>query len=212
MKELILIDNEPFYYESIELYHGRKRINKKVSRVNVEIFHQILSRSNVSYGLMFGTLLGAVREGDFIDHDEDVDIFVLKEYKVEFLRLLPCLKSAGLKLVRVDKDLISLMREDEYIDVYFFERKRNLSNLKRVHNSQYSIPAHFLEEISYLDFHGMKLPIPTNADQLLRTLYGKSWRIPVRGKHAEPNTLRSYIRRLYYKARKFFRENMFLRR
>jgi len=51
------------------------------ARENLIATHELLSQTEVRWGIIFGTLLGAVRESDLIEHDEDTDIFVLAEDK-----------------------------------------------------------------------------------------------------------------------------------
>ena len=49
----------------------------------VEILHRwksISSRYNISYFLVYGALIGAVRNADFIPWDHDMDIMVDKDY------------------------------------------------------------------------------------------------------------------------------------
>ena len=89
MDNYIEFDGIQFEYDPVKLYHGRKFINKKIAQENLGILNDVLSTTNITYGIIFGTLLGAIRDGDFIDHDEDVDFYVLEEFKLDFLRLLP---------------------------------------------------------------------------------------------------------------------------
>jgi len=38
-----------------------------------------------TFGLIYGTLLGAIRENNFIEDEEDINIFILNENKEVFL-------------------------------------------------------------------------------------------------------------------------------
>jgi len=93
MTEEILIDGKPFEYTPVHLYYGRKRLDPEVARENLFLLNEVLTGTNIAYGLIFGTLLGAIREGQFIAHDEDIDLYVLDEYKPDVIRLLPELKT-----------------------------------------------------------------------------------------------------------------------
>jgi len=123
MEKYILIDNKKFFYDELELYHGRKRINREIAFENLKIFNNHVKDTNIKYGLIFGTLLGAIRENNFIEHDEDTDIYILSENKSEFIKLLPILKEKGMQLARINDTMLSLIRNNEYIDVYFFKKK-----------------------------------------------------------------------------------------
>ena len=196
MDNYIEFDGIQFEYDPVKLYHGRKFINKKIAQENLGILNDVLSTTNITYGIIFGTLLGAIRDGDFIDHDEDVDFYVLEEFKLDFLRLLPELKMKGLKLVRVIEGEVSLMRENEYIDISFLKRKKNfwLQNVRTL-NDNFTYPAYFVERTQEMSFLNISVPIPIKSEVLLKKIYGNNWRTPISGDHARPNTVLSWIKK-----------------
>jgi len=193
----ILIDNEKFYYEEVELFHGRKIMDPKISLENLRIFNNIMEKSQVLYGLFFGSLLGAIREKNFIEHDEDIDIYLLNEEREKFLRLLVLFKNEGLNLVRSEGDMLSLMRNNEYIDIYFFKPKLKFGFIKlRVFSNEYEYAAENLENpIKYI-FLGINISIPNNPKTVIEKIYGKNWRTPLKSKHSEPNTIYNSISKM----------------
>ena len=195
MKKKIDIDGDIFEYSEVALFHSRKLIDRKISKENLEILNGILEKTNFIYGLIDGTLLGAIREGNFIEHDEDIDIYLLSEFKTELLRLLPLLRDKGLELIRFEDNFISLMRNNEYIDIYFFESQRNWYFKRlRVFDNNYEMDAISLENPINILFLGMNIPIPSNARKLLRKTYGKNWKVPIKGFHAEPNSFQHFLK------------------
>lgn len=60
----------------------------------------ILKNNNVDYWLDFGTLLGAVRDGDFIKHDYDMDLGILFENEEKQVILEKELQLNGLEKIR----------------------------------------------------------------------------------------------------------------
>ncbi len=74
-----------FYYTPIPLYYGRKTIDRDTCRDNLLDFKMLLDLKQIDFGIIFGTLLGAVREKNFIEYDEDVDVYILGERKQDFL-------------------------------------------------------------------------------------------------------------------------------
>ena len=41
-----------------------------------------------------------------------------------------------------------------------------------------------LDGLKYIDFEGLRLKVPVNSDQVLRSLYGDDYLIPIKGKKA----------------------------
>lgn len=174
-----------------------------IAKENLRIFHSIVEKSNFTYGLFNGTLLGAIRDNDFIKYDEDTDVYFLDEEKEEFFRMLDVFKQSGFDPVRWEDDgLLSLMRKDEYIDVYFFRKRRKFGFIKlRALNNEFEYPAKNLENPVRREFLGMNIPVPHKPEEIVRRIYGKDWRTPKIHKHSEPNTFYNAISRISGKIR-----------
>jgi len=56
--------------------HGFKKIDISIAKKNLLDFRRILNRNGIKFGLIYGTLLGAIREQNFIKHDEDTDVYI----------------------------------------------------------------------------------------------------------------------------------------
>ncbi len=173
MKE-IQTNSGIYEYEEIKFQNGGKIINKEISKSNLLDLKKELDKSRVRFGLMYGTLLGAIRENDFIEHDEDTDIFILQEDEESLLDTLFELRNIGFEVGRYTTKLISIIRNDEYIDIYIFEKK---GMYKRVCDG-YIIKSEFLENLEEYEFLGEIFNIPQKAEQLLIDLYGSDWKIP----------------------------------
>ncbi len=189
-QKFIIINKERFYYTEVLLEHGRKKINRTIARENLELFYPIMQDSGLSYGLFFGTLLGAVREANFIAHDEDTDLYVFDEDKEAVKALMPKFRAVGLEMVRYEDFMISLMRKDEYIDLYFFKKIKHLGQ-KPVRKNYYSweFDADLMENQEDFEFLGMNFPVPANPEHMLEVIYGANWRTPIENFNAPKNTL-----------------------
>jgi phosphorylcholine metabolism protein LicD len=163
-----------YEYEEIKFQNGVKVINKEISKSNLLDLKKELDKSRVRFGLMYGTLLGAIRENDFIAHDEDTDIFILQEDEESLLDTLFELRNIGFEVGRYTTKLISIIRNGEYIDIYIFEKK---GMYKRVCEG-YIIKSEFLENLEEYEFLGEIFNIPQKAEQLLIDLYGLDWKTP----------------------------------
>jgi lipopolysaccharide cholinephosphotransferase len=170
-----------FCYTPIPLYYGRKIIDRDTCRDNLLDFKMLLDLKQIDFGIIFGTLLGAVREKNFIEYDEDVDVYILGERKQDFLNILFDLHDIGFDVARYDGDMISVIRKDDYIDIYFF-RKNILS--KRVCNS-FSLSNKYFTAYDSLNFLNKSFKCPNNHIDFLEKSYGKDWRTPKRNTPAD---------------------------
>lgn len=168
--------NQLYHYNTIPLYPGVKRINKIVALENLILLKSLLDANNIKFQLAAGTLLGAIRNHDFIDHDEDIDLALLDTERIKFLSILPKLRENGFELCRYDRrDLYSIMRNGEYIDLYFF---RPYDEDKMICSGWVVKSKFLLNSIEYL-FLGEKYLIPKDFDDYLKIEYGDNWHIPI---------------------------------
>lgn len=189
-EKFILIGNKKYFFNEITLITGSKKMDFEIAKENLQIFCHIIEQTDIKYGLFWGTLLGAIRERNFILHDYDTDIFILHEEKEKFLKLLFQFQKEGLELIRVENDLISLMRKNEYIDIYIFKSKKKFGIVRlRVFGNQFEIAPEYLESPKRYMFLGLNVYIPNNPEKLLRKMYGRNWKIPIKNRQASPNTI-----------------------
>ena len=79
-----MIKGQPYHFEEIELtYENSNVIDSSIAKQNLLDFKTILDKNNVKFLLMHGTLLGAIREQNFIKHDIDIDTCTLEEEKAK---------------------------------------------------------------------------------------------------------------------------------
>ena len=166
------------------------------STKNLLAVKKVLDEKKVNFGLMFGTLLGAVRENNFISHDEDVDLFVLEEDKESLLDCLHDLMNLEFKVCRYDGVLLSILRDDEYIDFYFF-RKHLLIYRKCFSGVVYM--RKYLENTKEHLFLGENFRIPKDEYKFLKVLYGKNWRKSIKNDNAISHSRYYFIRELIKK-------------
>ncbi len=164
-----------FHYKRKFLYVGIKKIDKEISLVNLRDFLNILKEGGVQTGPAFGSLLGIVRDNDFINWDEDIDLYILKEQEDIFDSLLPILQKKGFELVRYERrGLYSFMRNGEYMDVYVIE---NVGGGLRHTGSTFFLDTDFKNIVS-INFKGIQVTIPKDYERHLELLYG-DWKTPV---------------------------------
>jgi len=181
MKKEIKTDHGIYAYQPVMLYYGRKLIDIKVSKQNLLDLKQLLDLNRIPFGIIYGTLLGAVREQNFLSHDDDVDTFILDENREKLLSLLFEFRKIGFEVARYEGDVLSIIRNDDYIDIYVF-RKNIFGN--RVCNRD-SLNSKYLEFFDSIDFLGVQFNTPKNYILFLEKAYGRDWRVPKKNRPAE---------------------------
>lgn len=165
-------------YKPVFLYEGRNVINKEIALKNLGELTILFREAGIQTGPVFGSLLGMIRENDFISWDEDVDMYILKEQEDDFLSLLWKLRDHGFELVRYDKrGLYSLMKDGEYVDYYVF---RSISSELRHNGGPGFILEKYFKDVVHFDFKGVDLTVPRESEELLAFTYGDNWRTPMR--------------------------------
>ena len=174
-------------------------LDSKRSNLLKENFEKIL---NVVYSsdlkdyniwLDFGTLLGYYRENDFISHDLDMDFGVQVSSFEEFEVIEKYLINNGFNRTKefyFNKNLVELSYSYKGLNVDFiiynkendrvfsdtiFFMTNALGNPTRYEVYHYEIPCSGLKEC---DFKGMKVKVPENTQEYLRTLYGEDFETP----------------------------------
>lgn len=142
-----------------------------------------LEALGLKWYLMFGTLLGAVREKGFIPHDSDTDIGVFEDFVQRYDEVASAFKALGFEALKRDevRGVYAFSRKGEYIDFYHSRLRRN-GWRRRVWDVESSyVPFACLSELGEVDFLGRSMPAPRQAERVLRILYGRRWRVPLRG-------------------------------
>lgn len=163
-------------YKTIPLYEGIKLIDKKKAEENLHILMPVLERYGIRTQLAAGSLLGAIRDHDFITHDEDIDLNILEEEKESFFSALHELKEFGFEIARYDRrGLLSIIRNGEYIDFYIFSPYRD--GLR--YCSGIIFPKKFVEDLVTMKFKDETFYVPRETEEYLIFEYGMNWKIPV---------------------------------
>ena len=138
----------------------------------------ILEKHNIDYFLTDGTLLGAVREGDFIPWDWDVEITVLTESIFHKVAVI-------LEEVKKDGFLFSSIIQSKSnfkLNVKKYDCKYSLNGL--VENDEYMFrdayryPKNFFLKKSNISFRGRNYPTVSDIEKYLVFQYGDWKNLP----------------------------------
>jgi hypothetical protein len=170
-------------------------MNTDVAKLILQDVHAVLNEIGLTHFLIDGTLLGAVREGDFIAHDTDIDLGVLfEEWEARTVfDLTHRLNQKRLVLNHQFGDFdhhfeLSFHRDGIKIDLFFYRRDGEYRIFHAFKNGArhmptdlitYEYPAALIENLKPLAFHGESYPAPTDPVAVLECKYGPNWRTPV---------------------------------
>lgn len=162
-------------YNQHLLYFGDKTINKEVMHENLQILSVYLDKIDINWGPCFGTLLGIVRNEDFIPWNPVFDLYILKEDEERFKDVLWMLKEVGFELVRHERrGLYYLCRRGEYFKVFVLFKVctdiRHTGGIDFIHEK-------YLQNTVKWDFKGIELNVPVDVDEYLTLQYG-DWVTP----------------------------------
>jgi SAM-dependent methyltransferase len=137
--------------------------------------------------LAYGTLLGAVRQGDFIGHDSDADLGYVSEHdhpvdvSIESFRIQRRLTRMGFEISRYSGLAFKvIVRESDGsprgLDVFGgFLRAGKLYLMGEV---GHPFRREWLEPRSEVTLAGRSFPAPHEPERLLEAMYGPDWRVP----------------------------------
>jgi len=172
--------------------------NPKQLLENMVLIRDILQEHNIRYFLHFGTLLGAIREHDFIPHDDDADVGVFDEDFDRIINLIPeFLKHGFTYELRFNGRLLQFWRGGEQVDFFFAVLVPTVLGKRWDLEGNVTVRRRYLERFEIIEFPrnaGEKFLIPCEAEKLMRFLYGKTWRIPIANMPSRHN-LKTRIRR-----------------
>lgn len=149
---------------------------------NLLTMQKILQEIGVDFFLCEGTLLGAIRENKFLDHDKDIDIGIFYENEEKTNKIIECIKKEfNILYTWASTDLgiteISL-KTNPKIDLFFYFEENNFKynvcyykkqNTKDYLAKKYVYKKFQLKEFLFLDnvFY-----IPGNPEEYLSAKYG----------------------------------------
>lgn len=183
-EETIVTKKGAFVFESVELTRGRGYLNPQQANQNLQELAVVLESAGIKFGIIYGTLLGAIREKGFIPWDEDIDVFMVDEDRELLHSALWDLRSVGLELIRKDGDLYSVMKGNDYIDIYVFRNEGS----KRWCNSDV-LPEKFFGFTDRVDLLGGSYFCPDKPLDFLEHVYGSDWQTPKQNYPARPWSL-----------------------
>ena len=171
-----------FQYEPEQLdVRTLPAMNKEDAKSLLSKMQFCTKEKGVDIFLAYGTLLGVVRDNNFINGDQDIDTYTKDEEA--FFRILPFLRSKGLVLIRYRRGVSFSFRDIEhpgcFIDVFVVKRLCNIWGLYCYSLGSHPTPKKYLKQEGEIIFNGNTYKCPQNPVNILKFWYGETWNIPI---------------------------------
>lgn len=165
-----------------------------------------LEKHNIDYFYTYGTMLGLVRDGGFIVHDNDIDIGVRANEQFSWENLEKAMTEIGFhkkhafmfngKITEQTyiKDNVSVdfflyeMKDDNTMITYFYFNGAGKENGQDLWYVGYYEQAPF-KGMQKITCHDVEFRIPECPEQYLEEIYGPDWRTPIPNWEGEYNMI-----------------------
>jgi lipopolysaccharide cholinephosphotransferase len=177
--QLKIVENVKWHtnMEMKQLFHNKINDKKIFEKLLIDTAI-ILESQNIKFWLDYGTLLGAYRDKDFIDFDDDIDITANLLDSEKIIQSLPLFIEKNIMPVRLsfwhgdnnEKErgngipfyqILSFSRNDHYIDIYFDLQFKSHDTIL-FKNHIFNIPPNVE---SYLEKYYGNWEVPTNLNK-----------------------------------------------
>lgn len=179
----------------------------------------ILDKNNIEFFLSFGTLLGAIREQNFIEYDNDIDIGFRKNYFSDNSKLWKKI-IRELNEYKITPNVVwdnhsstsflynfnsSNYTDKISMDMYYHQKKDNkyYVNLQGI---QYFFKEDFIDTLEKITFLNRDFNIPSTPKKYLAFMYGNNWTKQLKKKASKnlikrPETIEIHYKHMmpYYK-------------
>lgn len=171
------------------LYLGNTKICKDTMLDSLHILSVYLDKIDINWGPAFGSLIGIVRNDDFLSWAPCFDIYILKEDEERFKDALWLLMDEQFMILRYERRGIYYISRGHDIFKVFVLHK--ISTDVRHTGGRDFIHEKYLQNTVKWDFKGIELNVPRDLDEYLTFQYG-DWIVPNQTVNFQLNIFKRY--------------------
>ena len=154
-----------------------KPLDRDAAKESLLLLKEVMDRRGIKFWLLYGTLLGAVRDKNFIAWDNDIDLGFYFDDVEEIYKALLELRTLDFDIFRVTATsaYVQVRRNGVYIDMVLWSRQHE--TMWRC--DEYSEPNDFFSDLVEWPFLDTTFLVPREYEEYLRMHYcGDKWRTP----------------------------------
>lgn len=139
----------------------------------------ILEKNQIPYCLAFGTLLGAVRDHEIMEHDTDIDIGIFNNFWADedlFQKVAMDFLDKNIIIYNLAANhVMNLGREKIPVDLYYHKKEIDTYSIRGA-GWKLQLPSHYFTPLNQIEFLGQKFYIPNHVEEYLAELYTETWK------------------------------------
>lgn len=157
-------------------------MNKSLAKEFLFDLDDIFKKYNITYWLDCGTLLSAVREKDFMNHDDDIDVGMylsLVENYPLWYKILKDFNKRGIRVLTAWGDSVFSLEKNKAMtgDVHTYKHKDKEYCIE-MKDVLFAYPEELFNILDTIEFLGRKFNVPHNPEKWLALMYGDNWKEP----------------------------------
>lgn len=143
---------------------------------NLFEFASVMDSCDIKFLITLGTLVGALREKQFLVHDNDADVMCLWPDYPKMYRVIENMKKRGFHVPEgCPIHDTNFIRHGEKIEVWWFGHVGN----QLIYQPRFTLPnPKWYYETTPIQFLGREFLAPKDYDGFLRYVYRDDWRVP----------------------------------
>ena len=165
-----------------ESFSSGSNINKEIRIRGLKKIITILNNNNIDYFVLYGSLLGLIREGELLENDDDIDILVHTDNIDHTLQLMKN-HNMPIKTSYANKIFIHESKDYGKIEIYRYvvEGKELIDVWTKQALNTGVFPKDFILPTKTMKFYDLDIKVPQYPEKTLDHFY-KDWKTPTNDK------------------------------